>query len=434
MRKPSIKPNIFKERRSRLGALIPGSALILPAHPDLIRNHDVHFPFRQDTNLFYLTGFEEPESVLVFRPGCNPETVLFTRVRDVERETWDGFRYGPEGVVREFGIDASYPIEQFDSIAAELLLAVDRVYYTLFKNLEFDQRMAKTLLSTKEKRRRSGRGILPIYDSYPLIGEMRVRKSEYEIETMKRACQVSAEAHNSLIQYIKPGVSEREIHGAFIYEIMKRGAAREGYGGIVATGNGATTLHYTFNDQPLKSGELLLVDAGAEVDYYTGDITRMYPVGGKFSAVQARLYSQVLDLQKELCSMVKPGLVFSKLQEHAIYGLTEIMIREKLLKMDHQSAIQSLAYKKYYPHGVSHFLGMDVHDAGLIEVHGESRILEQGMMLTIEPGIYIPQNDLDAPEELRGLGIRIEDDIVVTYDGSDNMTSAARKEIKDLES
>ncbi|MBX7230581.1 MAG: aminopeptidase P family protein [Bdellovibrionales bacterium] len=413
--------------------MIPGSALILRAHPEQIRNHDVHHSYRQDTNLFYLTGFDEPGTVLLYRPGLTPESVLFVRVKDQERETWDGFRYGPEGALKNFGVDAAYPIEEFEKLTSEWLVAVDKIYYNLFTDEMFDRKIAKTLLGTAALRRRSGRGILPIYDSYPLIGELRVIKSPYEIATLKKAAQVSAEAHVEVMKATRPGVNERHLHGIFLKEIMARGAAREGYGSIVAGGSNSTTLHYVFNDQDLKGGDLLLVDAGAEVDYYTGDITRTFPVSGRFNPIQAKVYQMLLDLQKSIIQSVKIGVVFSKLQELTIHGLIELMREINLLKGSSEALRMDQKWRKYYPHGVSHFLGSDVHDAGRSEVDGESRRLEVGMVLTIEPGIYIPQDDLSAPEELRGLGLRIEDDILVTESGPENLSQGAPKEIVDLE-
>lgn len=433
MRTPHLKMQIFQERRQRLAPLIPNAAVILVANPEQIRNHDVHHPYRQDTNFFYLTGYEEPESVFVFRPGKKPETVMFTRVRDVERETWDGFRYGPEGVIRHFGIEAAYPIEEFEKITSELLLDVEKVYYTLFKDEAFDRRLAETLKATKAKRRRSGRGIMTIEDSYPLLGEMRIRKSPYEIETLQRACQISAEGHIDVLKATKPGLSERALEGIFIKSILERGASRLGYNCIVAAGPAATTLHYNFNDQTLKDGDLLLIDAGAEFDYYTGDITRTYPISGRFTPAQKRLYGRVLELQKHLCQMVRPGLPMARLQETTVEGLVDVMLEEGLLKGSRTELISSGAYRRYYPHGVSHLLGSDVHDAGIIESGGQSRALEPGMAVTIEPGLYIPQDDMSAPSELRGLGIRIEDDVLVTEDRPVVMTEAAPKEIADLE-
>lgn len=433
MRRPKYNMNLFKERRTKLAKHLENAALILPAHPEFIRNHDVHHTYRQDTNLFYLTGFEEPESVFIFRPGKKPETVLFVREKNVERETWDGFRYGPKAAAEEFHMDETYTFDKFQEIAPELLLDVEKVYYKIFQDKEFDAKMDVVLHAVQAKKRRSGKGILPIYDSYPLIGEQRLIKTPTEIEALRSACRISAEAHVEVMKQVCPGRNERHIHGIFINEIFARGCVREGYGGIVAGGANCTTLHYVFNDQSLKDGDLLLIDAGGEFDYFTGDITRTYPVNGVFSPVQKRLYQKVLTLQKSLIQMIQPGVVFSKFQEQAISGLVDIMLDEKLLKGSKTEIIENKTYMKYYPHGVSHFLGMDVHDAGMVEINGASRPLESGMCFTIEPGIYIPQNDNSAPEELRGIGIRIEDDVLVTATGCEVMTAAALKEISDLE-
>jgi len=303
----------------------------------------------------------------------------------------------------------------------------------MFQQLDVDTRVAETLKMTKAKRRRSGRGILPIYDSYQMIGEMRIHKSDYEADTLRKACQISAEAHIEVLKATKPGLNERALQGIFIKEIMARGSSREGYGCIVAGGANATTLHYVFNDQVLKDGELLLIDAGAEFDYYTGDITRTYPINGKFTPVQRRLYQQILEVQKHLCKKVAPGLPLGDMQDAAIDGLIDIMINEKLLKGSRGEIRENGSFKKYYPHGVSHLLGSDVHDAGMVEVNGQSRVLEPGMSLTVEPGLYIPYDDADAPAELRGIGIRIEDDVLVTVDGREVMTEGAPKEISELE-
>lgn len=433
MRTPQFNMNLFKERRQKLAQLIQGSALVLPAHPEQIRNFDVHHPYRQDSNLFYLTGFEEPESILVFRPGKKPETVLFVRDKNVERETWDGFRYGPQAAAEKFFIDEVHSVSKFEEIAVSLLQEVEKIYYTLFKDDEFDKVFARVLHGVKTKKRRSGKGLLPIYDAYPLLGELRVKKSAEELAVLRRACEITADAHLAVMKQVKPGMNEREVHGLFVYEAFKRGAQREGYGTIVASGANATTLHYVFNDQVLKAGDFLLIDAGAEYQYYTGDITRTYPVGGRFSEAQRRLYGKLLKVQKELIQMVKPGLPFQKLQETTIASLVDVMLEERLLTGNKAQLIESQAYTKYYPHSVSHYLGMDVHDAGMYEVNGQSRILESGIVFTIEPGIYIPYNDSTAPAELRGLGIRIEDNILVTETGHEVLTSGAPKEIAELE-
>lgn len=434
MRKPIVPVEIFKERRQSLRKEIENAAIVLFAHPEHVRNHDVHFPYRADTNMFYLTGFEEPESVLIFRPGKDPETVLFVRKKDLERETWDGFRYGPEGAKEQFQVDQAFAIESFEDLAPQYLSQVEKIYFKLYQHPENDRLMERVLKATTRLRGRSGRGILPIFDSTQLLGEYRLIKSQYEINTHRRACEITARGHIELMKLARPGLNERELQGHFTKSVLAQGAAREGYSSIVASGSAATTLHYVFNDQTLKDGDLLLIDAGAEYEYYTGDITRTFPVNGKFSIPQKRLYEKVLRLQKQLVEMVQPGLVFKDLQTFTIAGLTEIMIEEGLLKGFKEDIIKSHEYKRYYPHGVSHWLGMDVHDSGLYEVAGHSRRIEPGMIFTIEPGIYIPENDLSAPKELRGIGIRIEDDVLVTKDGVENLTVLAPKEIDEIES
>lgn len=434
MRTPDIDVNIFKERRKRLAQLIPGSALIVPSHPEYIRNHDVHHNYRQDSNLYYLTGYEEPDSVLVLRPGKSPESILFVQKKDPSKETWEGFLYGPQMAKEVFGVDEAYEISRFEELAPTLLADCDRIYYRMFHNFDFDKTIEKTLKGIYQLRRRTNKGILPIEDSYPLVGEMRLHKSEWEVETMRKSCEISSQAHIELMRSIRPGMNERALYGIFLKEIMQRGCDREGYRGIFAGGASATTLHYVFNDQILKDGDMFLVDAGGEYEYYSADITRTYPVNGKFSADQKRVYQKVLSLQIELIKMVTPDRAVMDLNKAAVKGLTEIMVDEKLLTGTVDDLIQSGEYRKYYPHGVGHWLGMDVHDAGATEVRGESRRLEPGMVMTIEPGLYVPANDERAPQGLRGLGIRIEDDILVTHDGQENLTASTPKEVADLES
>ena len=431
MRRPSFDMQMFKDRRAELARRAPGAVFILPSHPDMIRNNDVHHRYRQDSNLFYLTGWEESESIFVFRPGQKPETVMFVPKKDLHRETWDGFRYGPEGAKAEFNIEQAFVTEEFDAKFTELVKGSEKIYYRFNVDPAFDRRF----LGLLEDLRLTARGQFnsPVADPLEVIGEMRLRKTEAERKIMRRACEVSADAHVAVMKAIRPGMNEREIHGLFVYEAFKRGASREGYGTIVASGASATTLHYVFNDQPCKDGDLLLIDAGAEIDYYTGDITRTYPVNGKFTAAQKRVYQAVLDANKEILRMIKPGLRFLDMQERTVEILTNAMFDLKLLSGDKKKAIENLDYKKYYMHGVSHWLGLDVHDAGAYMIKGESRPLEEGMCFTVEPGFYIPYDDKTAPEEMRGIGIRIEDNIIVTKDGCENMTSRVPKEIDEME-
>lgn len=433
MRKPTEDVRIFADRRQRIAQDLQGAALIVAAHPEQIRNHDVGYPYRQDSNMYYLTGFEEPESILIFRPGCKPESVMFTRRRDKERETWDGFRFGPEGVEREFKIDKAYPIDEFMVHAPTLLKEVDRVYYTLFKNEEADKKIQACLERTKAMQGRTGYGLLPINDADTFLGEFRLVKSELELTNLREACEISAQAHLAAMRFTRPGVTERQVQGVLAHNFFMKGAAREGYNYIVASGNAATTLHYNFNDQVCKDGDLLLIDAGAEYNYYTGDITRTYPVSGKFTDEQARVYQGVLDVQKQIIDYVKPGIVFKDLHDMGTSLLTDLMLELGLLSGRKDDLIASLQQKRYYPHGIGHWLGMDVHDAGLYFKKGVPREIEANMCFTIEPGLYIPADDTSAPQKYRGIGIRIEDNVRVTSHGCENMTSSVPKEIADIE-
>ncbi len=433
MRKPIYDMNIFAERRRKAGAQIQGGALIVAAHPEHIRNHDVGFAYRQDSNLFYLTGFEEPESFLILRPGLTPESVMFVRRRDPERETWDGFRYGPEGVEREFKIDKVYPIDEFSKVAPQLLKEVDKVYYRLYKNAEADVQVQKVLESVRLLQGRTGYGLLPIFDADTLLGEMRLVKSEYELTQMREACEITAQGHLAAMRFTRPGVNERQVQAVLAHHFLMKGAAREGYNYIVATGNNATTLHYNFNDQVCKDGDLLLIDAGAEYNYYTGDITRTFPVNGKFTDEQGKVYEAVLDVQKKIIDFIKPGIVFKDLHDMGTSLLTDAMLNLGLLSGRKEDVISALQHKKYYPHGIGHWLGLDVHDAGLYYMKGEPRPIDVNMCFTIEPGIYIPADDTSVPKNFRGIGVRIEDNLRVTSSGSENMTSSVPKEIADLE-
>jgi Xaa-Pro aminopeptidase len=434
MRKPLENMRIFKERRQRLAEKSMGAAVIVASPEEKIRNGSVHFPFRQDSNLYYLTGFEEPESILVFRPGMTPETVMFVRKKNQERETWDGFRFGPEAVESEFQIDKCYAIEDFSTAIVGLLKGVEKIYYRLFKNPHIDAKIEDALLSLKSSLGRTGIGILPIHDADELIGELRVKKSDLDLQNHRMACEISAEAHLEVMKYIRPGMSEREVHGYFIYQAMKRGAAREGYNGIVASGNNATTLHYVFNDEPLKLGQVLLIDCGAEYNYFTGDITRSYPVSGDFTVGQLKIYEGVLNVQKQVMNAVKPGITFQHLQDLGTQLLTELMLELGLLKGRRDDIIKANEHKKYYPHGIGHFLGMDVHDTGLYyhKASMDPRKIEPGMVFTVEPGLYIPNADTVAPEFMRGVGVRIEDNLLVTEDGFENLTALAPKEPNEM--
>ncbi len=432
-RTPAFDIKIFEKRRARIGKSIKDSAIVLFSQPEFVRNNDVHHRHRQDSNLFYLTGFEEAESVFVYRPGLKPETILFVRPKDEFRETWDGFRFGPEGAKKYYKVDEAHLISSLEEKLPEFLKDVKQVYYSLKENPEHDKVFLKAIKKTQSTFHRGSRGNLPILDSKELLGEFRLIKDETEIEWQRQACEITAKAHIETMKFVKPGINERQIEGFLQFQFKNQLAAREGYESIVASGKNATTLHYIFNDQKCKAGDLLLIDAGAEFNYFSGDITRTFPVNGKFTKIQKEFYNHVLEVQKKILATIKPGIEFKSMQEKTIELLTEAMIDLKLLKGKKEKLIKDLAYKKYYMHGVSHWLGMDVHDAGLYEIDKKSRKLEANMVFTVEPGLYVPYNDESAPKDLRGLGVRIEDNILVTKKGYENLTQKAPKEVSDIE-
>lgn len=433
MRKIAENVEIFKNRRKKIIAKLNGAALLVAAHPEQIRNDDVHHAYRPDSNMYYLTGFEEPESFLLIRPNHTPETVMFVREKNIERETWDGFRFGPEGTKKEFAIDEVYKIEQFAEKGVELLKGFEDIYYRLFKNPEADKQVEQLLTKLKRAHGRSGYGLLTVRDADTFLGEFRLKKDDADLHNLRKACEISADAHVATMKFTKPGVSERQVQAVLSHEFYMRGSARPGYSFIVATGNNATTLHYNFNDQICKNGELLLIDAGAEYNFFTGDITRTFPVNGKFSSAQKKVYEGVLKVQKELIAAVKPGIYFKDLHKMGEEKLTDLMFELGLLSGKKEDVMKANEHRKYYPHGIGHWLGMDVHDAGLYFIKGEARPIEAGMCFTIEPGLYIPADDKTAPQELRGIGVRIEDNILVTNSGCENMTATVPKEVSEIE-
>ena len=437
-RKSTENPEIFKQRRQTVAKAIQSkfganTALLVSAAPEVVRNNDVHFLFRQDSNMYFLTGFEEPESILLMRPGKTPETVMFVRDKNVERETWDGFRFGPEGTQKEFAIDQVFSISQFSQKFVELMNGYQEVLYTFFKNEEMDHDFNAGLKNLKAAYGRSGYGFLTIRDADTFLGEFRLLKDSEGIKNQKEACRITAEAHLQVMKDIKPKMTERQVQGMLAQSFFNEGCARDGYTAIVASGSNATTLHYNFNDQVCEDGELILIDAGCEYNYFSGDITRTFPVNGKFTEPQKKVYEGVLKVQKAIIDMIKPGVPFKSLQDHTIELLVDLMLELSLVSGRKEDVIKTLEFKKYYPHGVGHWLGMDVHDAGLYYVSGEPRPLEAGMVFTVEPGLYIPFNDPTAPKELRGIGVRIEDNVLVTDKGCEVLTSGAPKEVADIE-
>lgn len=416
------------------------AAFVFPAAREVLRNPDVAFPFRQESNFFYLTGFEEPEAYLVLAPagGGKYKTALFVRKRDPVMEIWEGERYGIDGAMKVFGVDEAYFHDEFEKKLPELLKSADKVYYRAHMDEAEDRVVFRALEALRRSQGRSGKPLLPIADPNAILGSMRVLKSKEEVEYMKRACQITAAAHKAAISESRPGVNEFEIEAFVDYHFRKQGAQRVGYGSIVAGGKNACCLHYRANNEVLRDGDLLLLDAGAEYNYYTSDITRTFPVGKKFSKQQAAIYDLVLKAQTECIAMAKPGATQAAIHRHASEVLVEGALSLGLMTGKVDEIITSGKVKRFYPHGTGHWLGMDVHDIGLYQMNyganaPEPRKLEAGMMFTIEPGFYIQPDDLDAPAEYRGIGIRIEDDILITSRGCDVMTSGVPKTREEIE-
>ena len=425
---------IFKERRKSLALSLPqGSALLLFSHPRQTRTNAIYQPYRQDSDLFYLTGFDKKEAIFLFRPHFDPESILFVPPKDSVTETWEGLRESPDEAKKKYGMNHVFTTKDFKNVAPELLKAIDKIYCKLFFDHEIDLRLKDLFLRLKALKGRNEKSIPVIDDATSLIGEMRLFKSPIEIECIKKAVQISVEAHKALMKATYPSQNERTLHGLFKKEIMARGAKREAYESIIASGENATIMHYISNHKQLKKGELLLVDAGAEFNYYASDISRTYPVSGSFSVSQKRVYEKLLFIQKSLINAVAPGLSFSDLQMKTIHLLVDLMIDENLLKGKRDDLVSSFLYKKHYPHGVGHWLGLDVHDTGLIKKDGKARALKENMCLTIEPGLYIPRETPNIDKDLKGTGFRIEDDILVTKNGRENLSQNCPKDVKDLE-
>ncbi|MBC7384580.1 MAG: aminopeptidase P N-terminal domain-containing protein [Cryobacterium sp.] len=431
-------PSSFKNRRDALMKKPEesGSAFLFPAAKEVLRNPDVTYPFRQESNFQYLSGFEEPEAWLLLAPGSKGgayRTILFVRHRDPVMEIWEGERYGTEGALKVFGVDEAYTIDEFSKRFPEFLKGVDRLFYRMNLDESDDREVLGALEKFRRSQGRSGKPLLAISDPNELIAEMRLFKSSEEIELMRRACDITAKTHLALMKEVRPGMNEYEMEAFIDYQFRKQGSPRVGYGSIVAGGKNACCLHYRANNEVLKDGDLILVDAGAEFGYYTSDITRTFPVGKEFSKTQAAIYDLVLKSQLECIAMAKPGATMAAIHRHASEVLVEGALSLGLMKGKVDEIITSGKVKQFYPHGTGHWLGMDVHDIGLYQLNGEPRKLEAGMMFTIEPGFYVQPDDLHAPAEYRGIGVRIEDDVLVTKTGLEVMTAGAPKARAEIE-
>ncbi|OLE54735.1 MAG: hypothetical protein AUG51_06405 [Acidobacteria bacterium 13_1_20CM_3_53_8] len=410
------------------------SVAIIASAPEATRSNDTQYRFRQNSDLYYLTGFEEPESIAVIAPKQEKKFTLFVRSRDPEKEIWDGRRAGIEGAVRDFGAEEAFPVSEFSEKLGDLINNARNLYYRVGDG---NPRVDNIIIKEIARMRSLGRkGIAPpqaIVDPGTILHEMRLIKSDDEIALMQRAADIAAEAHVEAMKTARPGMKEYEIEALIEYIFRRSGAAAPAYSSIVGSGVNATILHYINNDAELKDGDLLLIDAGAEYRGYASDITRTFPVNASFTRAQRDIYDLVLSAQLDCIRMARPGVSMDELKAHSIEMLTEGMVRLGLLQGDTAKLIEEEKYKQFYMHGLGHFLGIDVHDVGRYYNEGESRRLEPGMVITVEPGVYITADTKEIPEKYLGIGVRIEDDVLITEDGNRVLTNKVPKEPEEIE-
>lgn len=428
------KSEYARRRKALMAQMEPNSIAILPAAPVYIRNRDVEHVYRQDSDFQYLTGFPEPEAVMALIPGReHGEYVLFCRERDPERELWDGLRAGQDGAISQFGADDAFPIGDIDDILPGLIEGRERVYYAIGSNQEFDHRLMEWVNHIRAKARQGAMPPNEFVALNHLLHDMRLYKSAAEVKVMKEAAEISARAHIRAMQASRAGLFEYHLEAELDYEFRKGGAKMPAYGSIVAAGRNACILHYRENDAALKDGDLVLIDAGCEIDCYASDITRTFPVSGKFSPEQKAIYELVLKANEEAFKFIAPGRHWNEAHEATVRVITVGLVDLGLLEGDVDELIASEAYKPFYMHRAGHWLGMDVHDVGDYKVGGQWRVLEVGMAMTVEPGIYIaPDNDKVA-KKWRGIGVRIEDDVVVTKKGCEILTNGVPKTVAEIE-
>jgi Xaa-Pro aminopeptidase len=439
---------VFADRRQRLSEQMSasgGGVAVLFSGNEIMRNRDADYPFRWDSYFYYLTGFDEPESALVvIAPGGQQpaQSILFCREKNVERETWDGFRWGPEQACQEFGFDRGAPIESLDDQIVDLMANQNAIFYPLGASDSTDERVRRWLASVRAKGRSGITVPTQAHDLHGILDEMRLHKDAHELATMGRAAEISAGAHCRAMQTCQPGMFEYEVEAELLHEFRRCGSQFPAYGSIVASGANACVLHYRSNNRKMTDKDLLLIDAGCELDSYASDITRTFPVGGKFSSAQQELYEIVLASQHAAISATKPGNSFNDPHLAAVRVLVQGMLDTGLLSGGVDEVMESGAYSKFYMHRTSHWLGMDVHDCGDYRDRSAKatetddappwRTLAPGMVLTIEPGIYV-NADKDVPSKYHGIGIRIEDDAIVTDSGCEISTSGVPKEVAEIE-
>jgi Xaa-Pro aminopeptidase len=405
---------------------------VIPTAEEVARNGDTHYAYRHDSSFYYLTGFAEPEAVLVLIAGDEPQSILFCREKNLEREIWDGYRCGPEAAQERYGFDAAYPIAQLDEKLTELLGNQPTLFFPLGANAAWDRRLIELRGEVQAKIRGGVRAPDEIRDVRALLHEMRLTKDAHELDIMRRAAAISAQAHRRAMRHTRPHLYEYEIEAELLHEFCRHGARHQAYPSIVAGGANACVLHYVENNSQLGDGDLLLIDAGCEVEGYAADITRTFPANGRFSGPQKDVYEIVLAAQAAAIAAARTGNAWDEPHNAALRVLAQGFIDLKLCRGSVDGVLESESYRKFYMHRTGHWLGMDVHDVGDYKVDDRWRKLQPGMVLTVEPGCYIRPAD-DVPLELWNIGIRIEDDVAVTEQGNEVLTAAAPKSVPDIE-
>lgn len=430
----NININFAQRRSIILEAIEKDSIILISSSCPKVRNSDANYPFRQNSDFFYLTGFDEPESLMVLKSTSSTrEFILFCRDRDPLREQWDGFRAGQEGAIKDYGADISFSINTINEAMPDILLGVKNIYYPMSESNDIEQKVNKWLEISRSAIRSGIEVPDTIISLDSILHEMRLIKNFEELDIMKEAAKITAEAHCDAMRAVKPGMFEYQLEAEYLHTFMKRGSRSPAYNSIVGGGNNACILHYNENKDQLKEGDLVLVDAGCEYQNYASDVTRTFPVGGKFTEEQTAIYEIVLNAHSKALDEIKPGKPWICAHEASIKAITEGLLELGILKGKLDKLIEEEAYSKFYMHRIGHWLGMDVHDVGNYKVDGNWRALEEGMVLTVEPGIYILDSIKEVDPKWLGIGIRIEDDVVVTKNGNEILTSGVPREIKHIE-
>jgi len=428
------KQEFARRRRTLMELMAENSIAIITGAAERIRNRDTHYPYRQDSDFYYLSGFPEPEAVLVLIPGREQgQFLLFCRERNPEREIWDGYRAGPEGACSEYGADDAFPIDDIDDILPGLLEGREKVYYAMGRDPSFDRHLMEWINSIRSRSRAGASSPGEFVDLDHLLHELRLFKSAGEQKIMRTAASISARAHCRAMQVCRPGMYEYQLQAEIEHEFAMAGARFPAYNSIVGGGANGCILHYVENSAKLTSGDLVLIDAGCELEHYASDITRTFPVNGRFSAEQKAIYDVVLRAQLEAIEACKPGNHWNEPHQTTVKVITDGLVELGILDGERNELVETGAYRDFYMHRAGHWLGMDVHDVGDYKVHDEWRLLESGMVLTVEPGIYIARDNSRVDERWRGIGIRIEDDILLSGSGPVVLSADAPKTTGDIE-